>query len=227
MSNESTTGAATPPEDALLATRDVTVDYGSRRALKETSLDFGAGTVTALIGPSGCGKSTYLRSINLMNREIEGCRIGGDVYYHGREVNNDQTDTYDLRKHIGMVFQQPNPFRKSVYENVAFAPRRHGLTDRARLDALVEESLRAVLRYLDDHGLNAVQFSTQIIIAPGYDFHIVSAMLTNFHQPQSTLLLLVSAFVGGRWREIYDHALAAGYRFLSYGDSSLLMRGNG
>ena len=64
------------------------------------------------------------------------------------------------------------------------------------------------------------------IIAPGYDFHIVSAMLTNFHQPQSTLLLLVSAFVGGRWREIYDHALAAGYRFLSYGDSSLLMRGN-
>ena len=143
MSNESTTGAATPPEDALLATRDVTVDYGSRRALKETSLDFGAGTVTALIGPSGCGKSTYLRSINLMNREIEGCRIGGDVYYHGREVNNDQTDTYDLRKHIGMVFQQPNPFRKSVYENVAFAPRRHGLTDRARLDALVEESLRA------------------------------------------------------------------------------------
>ena len=89
-----------------------------------------------------------------------------------------------------------------------------------------EESLRAVLRHLDDHGLNAVQFSTQIIIAPGYDFHIVSAMLTNFHQPQSTLLLLVSAFVGGRWREIYDHALAAGYRFLSYGDSSLLMRGN-
>ena len=90
-----------------------------------------------------------------------------------------------------------------------------------------EEALRAVLRYLDNHGLNAVQFSTQIIIAPGYDFHIVSAMVTNFHQPQSTLLLLVSAFVGGRWREIYDHALAAGYRFLSYGDSSLLMRGNG
>ena len=97
----------------------------------------------------------------------------------------------------------------------------------SRQAVTTEESLRAVLRYLDDHGLNAVQFSTQIIIAPGYDFHIVSAMVTNFHQPQSTLLLLVSAFVGGRWREIYDHALAAGYRFLSYGDSSLLMRGNG
>lgn len=143
MSNESTTGAATPPEDALLATRDVTVDYGSRRALKETSLDFGAGTVTALIGPSGCGKSTYLRSINLMNREIEGCKVGGQVIYRGQDVNAPGVDLFELRKHIGMVFQQPNPFRKSVYENVAFAPRRHGLTDRARLDALVEESLRA------------------------------------------------------------------------------------
>lgn len=153
--NNSQTGAAaagaaeaTLVEDSaldqvLIATRNVTVDYGSRRALHETSLDFEAGTVTALIGPSGCGKSTFLRSMNLMNREIEGCAIGGDIFYHGQEVNNAATDTYALRAHIGMVFQQPNPFRKSVYENVAFAPRRHGLTSRAELDALVEKSLRA------------------------------------------------------------------------------------
>lgn len=134
-----------PPESIsrLLATRDVTVDYSGKRALHETSLDFEAGTVTALIGPSGCGKSTYLRSINLMNREITGCQIGGDVFYHGHEVNNPETDTYDLRRQIGMVFQQPNPFRKSIYENVAFAPRRHGLTKKADLDELVEQSLRA------------------------------------------------------------------------------------
>ncbi|OFK23176.1 phosphate ABC transporter ATP-binding protein PstB [Olsenella sp. HMSC062G07] len=135
------TGAATA--EPLLWTKDVTVDYSGKRALKGTSLSFEAGTVTALIGPSGCGKSTYLRSINLMNREIEGCVIGGEVHYHGVEVNNDETDTYALRKQIGMVFQQPNPFRKSIYENVAFAPRCHGMTRRSELDELVRKSLSA------------------------------------------------------------------------------------
>ena len=100
------------------------------------------GEITALIGPSGCGKSTFLRSLNLMNREIRGCRVEGDIFYQGRNINTETENLYELRRSIGMVFQQPNPFRKSIYENITFAPRRHGVTDRAELDALVESSLR-------------------------------------------------------------------------------------
>jgi phosphate transport system ATP-binding protein len=141
------------PAQSVLRTEGVTVDYTGKRALNETNLSFQAGTITALIGPSGCGKSTYLRFLNLMNREIEGCVIGGDIFYHGREINNDQTNTYELRKQIGMVFQQPNPFRKSIFENVAFAPRRHGMTSHADLEALVEESLRSAAMWdeVKDH----------------------------------------------------------------------------
>ena len=128
--------------EAAIKTADVTVDYGEKRALKGTSLEFGLGSVTALIGPSGCGKSTFLRCLNLMNREIPNCRIGGEIYYHGTEINQHKIDTFSLRTHVGMVFQQPNPFRKSIYENIAFAPRKHGITKKADLDALVEKSLR-------------------------------------------------------------------------------------
>ena len=135
--------SATPTSDALLYTRNVTVDYGKHRALKETNLEFSSGTCTALIGPSGCGKSTFLRCLNLMNREIEGCVVGGEMFYHGEEYNQSKYDTYSLRKSIGMVFQQPNPFHKSIYENVAFAPKKHGNTNKAALDQLVEESLKA------------------------------------------------------------------------------------
>ena len=127
----------------LLATEDVTVSYSGKEALPATSLSFERGSVTALIGPSGCGKSTFLRSLNLMTREIPGCRIGGSILYHGKDVNTRGVDTYQLRKQIGMVFQQPNPFRKSIRENLAFAPKRHGLSGKATIDALVEESLRA------------------------------------------------------------------------------------
>ncbi|MCC6098072.1 MAG: phosphate ABC transporter ATP-binding protein PstB [Olsenella sp.] len=127
----------------LLATEDVTVSYSGKEALHPTSLSFEKGGVTALIGPSGCGKSTFLRSLNLMNREIPGCRIGGSILHHGKDVNTRGVDTYQLRKQIGMVFQQPNPFRKSIRENIAFAPKRHGLSGKANIDALVEESLRA------------------------------------------------------------------------------------
>ncbi len=128
--------------EAAIKTVDVTVDYGEKRALKGTSLEFGLGSVTALIGPSGCGKSTFLRCLNLMNREIPNCRIGGEIYYHGTEINQHKIDTFSLRTHVGMVFQQPNPFHKSIYENIAFAPRKHGITKKADLDALVEKSLR-------------------------------------------------------------------------------------
>lgn len=121
---------------------DVTVDYGPKRALHPTTMEFAQGGVTALIGPSGCGKSTFLRCINMMNKEIPGCKVGGHVWYRGVDAVAPDCDLYDLRTHVGMVFQQPNPFAKSVYDNVAFAPRRHGVRDKATLDRLVEESLR-------------------------------------------------------------------------------------
>ena len=128
----------------MIETRDLTVSYGGVEALHATSLEFQAGQVTALIGPSGCGKSTFLRCLNLMNREIPGCRVGGSILYHGRDVNTAKENLFELRKSIGMVFQQPTPFRKSIRENILFAPKRHGLVSgREQEDALVEESLRA------------------------------------------------------------------------------------
>lgn len=141
MTDATTTQAK--PIGPVLHTHDVTVDYSGKRALNETSLSFESGTVTALIGPSGCGKSTFLRSINLMNREIPGCVIGGKVVYHDINVNARGIDTLWLRKRVGMVFQQPNPFRKSIYENIAFALKSHGMTKRADLDERVEKSLRS------------------------------------------------------------------------------------
>ncbi len=129
-------------DEVVLETRDVNVYYGDHHALHDTSLAFHKGEITALIGPSGCGKSTFLRSLNLMNREIRGCRVEGQIVYRDHDINTRRENLYELRKSIGMVFQQPNPFRKSIRENITFAPKRHGLTDRAALDRLVEESLR-------------------------------------------------------------------------------------
>ncbi len=129
-------------DEVVLETRDVNVYYGDHHALHDASLEFHKGEITALIGPSGCGKSTFLRSLNLMNREIRGCRVEGQIIYRDHDINTRRENLYELRKSIGMVFQQPNPFRKSIRENITFAPKRHGLTDRAALDRLVEESLR-------------------------------------------------------------------------------------
>ena len=129
-------------DKVVLETRDVNVYYGDHHALNDTSLKFHKGEITALIGPSGCGKSTFLRSMNLMNREIRGCRIEGEIIYQGRNINTKAENLYELRKSIGMVFQQPNPFHKSIRENITFAPKRHGLKDKDELDRLVEESLR-------------------------------------------------------------------------------------
>ena len=140
-----TAAACAPsPDEHLLATQDVTVRYDhTHEALHPTSLAFDAGTVTALIGPSGCGKSTFLRCLNLMNREVARCDVGGHIYYHGRDVNMRQENLYELRCSIGMVFQQPTPFRKSIRENILFAPRRHGrIASREAADELVERSLR-------------------------------------------------------------------------------------
>ena len=136
-----TTGVAIS-EDVVLETKDVNVYYGDHHALNDTSLKFHKGEITALIGPSGCGKSTFLRSLNLMNREIKGCRVEGEILYQGRNINTKTENLYELRKSIGMVFQQPNPFHKSIRENITFAPKRHGIKDKATLDQMVEESLR-------------------------------------------------------------------------------------
>ena len=136
-----TTGVATS-EEVVLETKDVIVYYGDHHALNDTSLKFHKGEITALIGPSGCGKSTFLRSLNLMNREIRGCRVEGEILYQGRNINTKTENLYELRKSIGMVFQQPNPFHKPIRENITFAPKRHGIKDKDTLDQMVEESLR-------------------------------------------------------------------------------------
>lgn len=128
---------------AIMSTHDVGVRYDETHvALSGVNLGFAPGQVTSLIGPSGCGKSTFLRSLNLMNREIPHCRIDGEIVYEGRNINTREEDVFSLRKEIGMVFQIPNPFRKSIYDNITFALRQHGLRDKAALDEIVERSLR-------------------------------------------------------------------------------------
>ena len=129
-------------DEVVLETKDVNVYYGNHHALHDTSLAFHKDEITALIGPSGCGKSTFLRSLNLMNREIRGCRVEGEIEYRGHNINIPSENLYELRKSIGMVFQQPNPFHMSIYDNITFAPRRHGVRGKDVLDRMVEESLR-------------------------------------------------------------------------------------
>lgn len=126
-----------------IQTARVDVHYGDKQALFEVDLDIDANTVTALIGPSGCGKSTFLRCLNRMNDIIDGCRIDGAITLDGVNLYARDVDVVALRAKVGMVFQKPNPFPKSIYENVAFGPRIHGLANnRQELDHIVEKSLR-------------------------------------------------------------------------------------
>ncbi len=127
--------------------RDVNVFYGEKHALKNVSLDVAAKEVVAFIGPSGCGKTTFLRCLNRMNDTIEGCRVTGELYLEDEDITSNKMDVVQLRARVGMVFQKPNPFPKSIYENVAYGPRIHGLTSsKAELDDLVQQSLeRAAL----------------------------------------------------------------------------------
>jgi phosphate transport system ATP-binding protein len=123
--------------------RDVNVYYGDKHAIKNLSIEIPDRAVSAFIGPSGCGKSTFLRSINRMNDTIPSCRITGDIQVDGQNIYDRDLDVVQLRARIGMVFQKPNPFPKSIYENVAYGPKIHGLTtSRAELDEVVEKSLR-------------------------------------------------------------------------------------
>jgi phosphate transport system ATP-binding protein len=122
------------------------VHYGSFRAVRDVSLQIGQRQITAFIGPSGCGKTTVLRCLNRMNDLIENCRVSGSVDYHGVDLYDPKVDPVEVRKRIGMVFQKPNPFPKSIYDNVAFGPKLSGVRNRGELDDIVERALtRAAL----------------------------------------------------------------------------------
>lgn len=129
--------------EIILSSRDLHLYYGKKEALKGIDLEIKKGEITAMIGPSGCGKSTYLRSLNRMNDLIPGITITGSVMYKGRDIYSPKTDIVELRKEIGMVFQQPNPFPFSIYENVIYGLKLKGETDKQVLDQVVEESLKA------------------------------------------------------------------------------------
>lgn len=125
----------------IIETKDLDLFYGSSQALKKINLDILENKVTALIGPSGCGKSTFLRTLNRMNDLIDSVSIKGEVIFEGKNIYEDY-DAIELRKRIGMVFQKPNPFAMSIYDNVAYGPRIHGIKSKAKLDEIVEKSLR-------------------------------------------------------------------------------------
>lgn len=129
-------------ERMKIVTAKLNLYYGSNHALKDIDLKIRANAVTAFIGPSGCGKSTFLKTLNRMNDLIDGVRIEGKVCLDGEDIYAPGTDITQLRKRVGMVFQQPNPFPMSIYDNIAYGPRVHGIRDLDRLDEIVEKSLR-------------------------------------------------------------------------------------
>ena len=131
-----------PEEKLALATKDLHVYYGQKEAIKGIDMQFEKNKITALIGPSGCGKSTFLRSLNRMNDTIDIAKVTGQILYDGIDVNAKNINVYEMRKHIGMVFQRPNPFVKSIYKNITFAYERAGVKDKQFLDEIVETSLK-------------------------------------------------------------------------------------
>ncbi len=126
----------------IVSTRNLDLYYGTFQALKQISLDITEQRITALIGPSGCGKSTFLKTINRMNDLVPGVQITGDVFVDGDNIYSPESDVNLLRKKVGMVFQKPNPFPMSIYDNIAYGPRIHGLSNRRELDEIVEKSLK-------------------------------------------------------------------------------------
>ncbi|MFP4017230.1 MAG: phosphate ABC transporter ATP-binding protein PstB [Halanaerobiales bacterium] len=129
--------------------KDLDFYYNDFQALQDINLEIKENRVTALIGPSGCGKSTFLRTLNRMNDLIEGSRVEGEVIFDGEDIYSKETDVVELRKKVGMVFQQPNPFPKSIYDNVAYGPRIHGIKNKAKLDEIVENSLKGAALWDD------------------------------------------------------------------------------
>ena len=129
--------------NSVISVKDLCLWYNkTAQALKNVSIDIEENAITALIGPSGCGKSTFLKTLNRMNDLIPGVKITGDVRYRGKDIFDPATDVNELRREIGMVFQKPNPFPMSIYDNIAYGPRTHGIRNRAKLDEIVENSLR-------------------------------------------------------------------------------------
>lgn len=139
--------------EPIISAKHLDLYYGENHALKDISIDFPERKITALIGPSGCGKSTLLRSVNRMNDLIPDVKITGSLTYHGQEIYAPEQDVTALRKEIGMVFQKANPFPMSIYDNIAYGPRTHGIRARAKLDDIVERSLRqaAIWDEVKDH----------------------------------------------------------------------------
>lgn len=130
-----------PEHKTRISVENVNLYYGDHHAMKDVSIDIPEREITSFIGPSGCGKSTLLRSLNRMNDLVEGCKITGDITLDGEDIYKD-CDVNRLRKRVGMVFQKPNPFPMSIYDNIAYGPRTHGIKSRVRLDEIVETSLR-------------------------------------------------------------------------------------
>ena len=129
-------------ETTILSAQHLDLWYGAAQALKDVSIDIPEKRVTALIGPSGCGKSTFLKTLDRMNDLIPGVKITGSVQYRGQDIYGPSVDVTWLRKQIGMVFQKPNPFPMSIYDNIAYGPRTHGIKNKAKLDEIVERSLQ-------------------------------------------------------------------------------------
>ena len=127
---------------AILSAQSLNLWYGAHQALHDISIDIPEKSITALIGPSGCGKSTFLKTLNRMNDLIDGVKITGSVTYEGANIYDPSTDVNELRRSIGMVFQKPNPFPMSIYDNITYGPKLHGVRNKAELDELVETSLR-------------------------------------------------------------------------------------
>ena len=128
--------------DRKVATENLSLWYGKKQALEDITMEVPQNQVTALIGPSGCGKSTLLRCFNRMNDVIPKCRIEGSVYFDGENIYDQGVDPVEIRKRVGMVFQKPNPFPKSIYENIAYGPKIHGIKKKGTLDDIVEQSLK-------------------------------------------------------------------------------------
>ena len=127
---------------SIISVKDMCLWYGDHQALKNVNIEIPEKSITAFIGPSGCGKSTFLKTLNRMNDLIPGVKITGDIRYEGTDIFSKEVDVNNLRKEIGMVFQKPNPFPMSIYDNIAYGPRTHGITNKMELDDIVERALR-------------------------------------------------------------------------------------
>ncbi|MEY8365869.1 phosphate ABC transporter ATP-binding protein PstB [Anaerovoracaceae bacterium 41-7] len=127
---------------SIMTVRNLCLWYGKAQALKHINMEIPEKSITALIGPSGCGKSTFLKTLNRMNDLVSSVKITGEVMYNGENIYDNSVDVNELRKNIGMVFQKPNPFPMSIYDNIAYGPRTHGIRSKAKLDDIVERSLR-------------------------------------------------------------------------------------